>query len=788
MKKIILTLIASLTFIWAFSQDMTQTVKGKIIDIDNHMPLIGAAIVVIDSDPLIGTTTDIDGNFKLENIPVGRQSFKISYLGYETAYRKDVAIGSGKEVILNIEMKESVMKVKEVVITGNKNKGKANNSMAHTSVHQISVEETSRIAAGINDPARTAQSLAGVATSDDENNELVIRGNSPRGILWRMEGIEIPNPNHFSNGEGGSGGAISALSTQVLANSDFYTAAFPAEYGNALSGVFDLKLRKGNSDKNEYALQLGILGAQLAAEGPFSKKSDASYLINYRYSTLTMFSAIGIDISGGDIIPEFQDVSFKIYVPTKNAGNFSIWGLGAISTAGRNPFGDTSLWVYNGDSYGENEKHKMGVTGITHNYLLKNNKSYLRTVAAVSFNQNLYLLDSVNHSFKETTLNDNNFSYHTASVNSYFNHKFNSKNVIRVGGIYTYQGFNLSAKSLNTTENVLEQLISNEGNTSYFETYMHLKHRFSEKFEMALGYHQTYLFLNEDLSLEPRMSFEYKINELHTINFCSGLHSRLEPISIYLAEKHLPNGEITLPNKNLGTSRAAHFVLGHNWILADNLRLKSEVYYQYLYDVPVQDNDTTGTISSLNFATGFTNELMVNKGTGKNYGIELTLEKFFSDNYYFMATASIFDSKYTMPDGTERNTRYNCNYIFNATGGKEFMVGKDKQNVLGVNIRTIWKGGQRIIPVDFENSIKEGEEVLVYEDAFENRTSDYFRVDLGVSFRKNKPKYSWIVSLDLQNATNRLNVYTQYYNPVEERVENYYLLGLLPVLNYRLEF
>ena len=283
MKTTFTILFAFLTLTIA-AQDYTQTVKGTVIDMDTRVTLPGANILLVGSDPLVGATTDIDGNFKLEKIPVGRQSFKASFMGYEDVVVSEILVATGREVAINIEMKQSVTKLAGVTVRAKNNKSEPINHMASVSATQLTVESTSRVAAGINDPGRTAQSFAGVSSADDENNELVIRGNSPRGMLWRMEGIEIPNPNHFSNGEGGSGGGVCALSTQVLANSDFFTGAFPAEYGNALSGVFDLSMRNGNSEKREYALQLGVMGVQAALEGPIRKGSEASYLFNYRYS------------------------------------------------------------------------------------------------------------------------------------------------------------------------------------------------------------------------------------------------------------------------------------------------------------------------------------------------------------------------------------------------------------------------------------------------------------------------------------------------------------------------
>jgi hypothetical protein len=789
MKRIIVLLTIGLVPVLLMAQELTQTVKGKITDADTKGPLPGANIVMLNGGNMLkGTAADANGNFKIENVPLGRQSFKITFLGYEDVILNEIMVGSGREVVLNIEMKESVADLDEVTVYAYDDKSEPINQMATVSATQITVESTSRIAAGINDPGRTAQSFAGVSSADDENNELVIRGNSPRGMLWRMEGIEIPNPNHFTNGEGGSGGGVSALSTQVLANSDFFTGAFPAEYGNALSGVFDLKLRRGNYEKNEYAFQLGVLGAQAALEGPLKKGSEASYLFNYRYSTLKLLSKVGIDISGGDIIPEWQDLSYKFYIPTKKAGYFSVWGLGGISSAGSTVIRDTSKWVYRSDRYQDTENHQLGIAGITHNYLFANSKTYIKTVAAFSHTKDGVTVDSLNYDLKPSTYEDDNFTYNTFSVNSIVNHKFNAKNVLMGGIIFHNRGYNLDVMKLNDEAGKLERQIKSKGSTQVFESYLQWKYRLSENVDINSGLHYTYLALNKDYSIEPRLGIRWDLNNQHRINFGAGLHSKIEPISIYLAERELSNGSIVRPNEELKITKAAHAVLGYNWNFAHDFRLKTEVYYQYLYDVPVDPNDTTNTISALNFSSGFTNEKLTNQGTGKNYGVEFTLEKFFSNNWYLLTTASLFESKYTMPDGIERNTMFNSKYIYNLVGGKEFNVGKNKQNVLGTNIRGMLRGGYRTVPVNIQASIAQNKEIRDYDRAFETKAPDYFRVDVGVSYRRNKTNWAWVLSLDLQNATNRLNIWDEYYSPDTKKMETSYMVGMVPVMNYRVEF
>lgn len=307
-----------------FSQ--TQTVRGTIVDLDAQVPLIGATIQLISNNP-VGTTSDIDGKFQLDNIPTGRQSFVVQYLGYETQKLEELVVTPSKEVVLNIKLKESVAQLNEVIVQASSNGHEALNEMSMISARSMTIEELNRQPANFYDPARMALGFSGVTSAgDDESNEIVVRGNSPAGILWRIEGIEVSNPNHFSEA-GTAGGGISMLSTNAMGTSDFFAGAFPAEFGNALSGVFDIKLRNGNNNTTEAAAQIGLLGLNAAVEGPLKKGYGGSYLINYRYSTLGIIESLGVIESGGGN-PDFQDLSFKVRLPTKKAGTFSLFGLG----------------------------------------------------------------------------------------------------------------------------------------------------------------------------------------------------------------------------------------------------------------------------------------------------------------------------------------------------------------------------------------------------------------------------------------------------------------------------
>lgn len=793
----LLLLCFSLTLI---AQKPIQTLRGQVSDKDTQFPLIGATITLLNTNPMIGSTSDIDGQFRLEKIPVGRYDLRISYLGYQDFYINQLLIGSGKEVILNIELQESVEELETVtVIASEQNKGKANNEMAMVSARSFSVEETGRFAAGFSDPARMAQSFAGVSATSDQSNEIVIRGNSAKGLLYQIEGIEIPNPNHFSSGEGSSGGGVSILANTVLSNSDFFTGAFPAEYGNALSGVFDIKLRKGNNEKREFALQAGILGIQAALEGPFIKKSKASYLFNYRFSSLGLLNAIGFEVGDAVVVPKYQDLSFNINIPTKHLGRFTIFGIGGLSDGGTSALRDSTKWVYSSDREELGRIRKMGVIGFTHTFLFKNNKTYLKTIGAYSIEDDIFKRDRLDDNYNLQFLFKDNFVNSTARGKIIVNHKFNAKHILKAGVSYDWMDFRSALESPNingTSVGIYQQM-----ETDLVQAFIQWHYRPINELEITTGIHETTFILNNNHALEPRFGARWQFNPRMNIAYGLGLHSKLEPISLYYKNLTLPlpdpififeegNSFLFSPQTSLRLTQSVHNVLSYNWNFAKDFRLKVELYHQLVFNVPIS-SDSSSVLSTLNF-NSFDREFdkgdMINSGRGENYGIELTVEKFFSKQYYFLFTASLFQSKFKNLDNIWRNTRFNRNYIFNLLGGKEWSLGQNKEHILGLNFKILYAGGERFSPIDLAASLAAGTEISLQNQIFEGRIPDYFRVDASMSYRWNQPKFSLVTTIDVQNVLNRFNISETYFDLEAQRILSINQLGILPVLNLRVEF
>ncbi len=790
MKRLILLLSFLMPFL-STAQEITQTIRGQIKDRQSGMPLPGASIVLLNSQPINGTVSDVEGYFTLKGIPVGRQSLQLSMLGYEPVYFNNLVLTSAKELYLEVAMLERIDQLDEVIVRADKKPNEAINEFALVSARQFSVDEATRYAGAWNDPARMATNFAGVSSSGDVRNDIVVRGNSPSNVLYRLEGIPVPNPNHFGT-FGGAGGAISMISQNMLANSDFMTGAFPSEYGNVIGGVFDINFRKGNSQKREHGVQLGMRGIELTSEGPISKKNNASYLANYRYSTLGVFDALGLDI-GVPAVPEYQDVSFKIDIPAGlKYGRFSVFGLG----------GQANINLYDSevedpeDFFSQDQpsdiynKTQSGVLGIGHEYFF-NQKTSGKLILALAGASDRYTSDTLNApDFNSTSRNsEGTFEERKLSVFYKINHKLNTRNVLQAGVLAEIANSNFQESTY--TNGFYQKITNYNGSIRLYQAFADWQHRFTDQLSMNIGTHFQYHDLTESRAIEPRAGIKWAFSKNKSLSFGTGLHSQTLPAYAYFIQERTQNGDVIQKNRNLEFMRSNHYVLGYNHLINPNLRLKVESYYQYLFNIPVEQMASPfSAINTGNDFNGFPDDtdVLVNEGTGTNIGVEITLEKFFSRNYYFLITSSLFDSKYKGSDGVLRNTAFNQNYVFNALAGKEWVIGKADNKILGLNVRLNWTGGRPYVPVNRQLSQNTGATQLITDRAYSERYNDYFRTDLKLSYTINKARLAHQVSIDIQNVTNNQNLFQEIYNVTTDRFTREYQQGFLPEIQYKIMF
>jgi hypothetical protein len=808
MKPFILTLfIIAVISTLASGQKLTQTVRGSINDADSKLPLIGAIVTIPGSNPLIGTTSDLEGKFRLGNIPIGRISLHISYISYEAKTISNIEVNSGKEVVLDINLTASAFRLAEFNVKSAK-KGEARNDMAMLSSHTISVEETKRFTGGMDDPARVASSYAGVACTPDGSSDIIVRGNSPKYLQWRLDGIEISSPYHLDD-QNASVGALTALNNSLLATSDFYTGAFSPEYGNVLSSVMDVKLRKGNNEKFEAACGVGFMGTDITLEGPFKKGYAGSYLVNYRYSTVTVLRKLGlVDIPGMDHY-NYQDATFNVVLPTKKAGTFSLFGLGGVDGfLMKNSSMIPGLSIKDatiGKDYDKNTF--LSNLGLSHTLSINTN-SYLKTSLSYSatgmdddiFEGNIikqynslgeFVSDSVTnkmHTFKSRIVNS---AYRSAII---YSNKLNVKNKIQIGAKFTVSKNNYNQDIYNYQDSALVNVTDFNKSISTLNNFVNWKHSFNDDISVVAGMHNMNVLLNKKSTLEPRVAVTWKINSTNSIHAGYGKYSTMESVHNYFTKVKLADGSTIEPNKNLGLLKADHYVLGYEKRFSENLMAKVEAYFQHLYNLPVENNDTS-YYATINESIDYRYVALVNKGTGKNYGIELTLERFFDKKYYFLFNASLFDSKYKSLEGVERNTQYNGNYIVNVLCGREFKYfGKKQNKILALNAKVFLGGGKKYIPLlrDAQGNVAvdpKNDRYWDYKKAYDNRLDNLFMLNMSVSYKINKAHLTHEIFLDLLNLTNNQARISEYYDPAKPNKIGYTKqFTFLPNLMYRVYF
>ncbi len=809
MKKLFLTtLVIALFAIQAFSQKLSQTVRGTIIDNDSKLPLIGATVIIPGTKPLMGTATDINGKFRLENIPIGRIKLQLSYMGYEAKTISDIIVNSGKEVVLDFAMQESVAKMNEVIVKAHK-KGEAINDMAMISARSVSLEETGRYTGGMSDPSRVVSNFAGVACTGDGSSDIIVRGNAPKYMQWRLDGIEITSPYHFDD-QNASFGALTALNNDLLATSDFFSGAFSPEYGNVLSSIFDVKLRTGNNEKFEAAAGIGIMGTDLTLEGPFKKGYTGSYLVNYRYSAISLIKKLGlVDVPGA---LDYQDATFKVVLPTKKTGTFSFFGLGGLNDFSMKNMNNSDLstpgGIKNADISRDYDKSaNLENIGMNHT-LTVNNNSFIKTSLSYSkngFNDDVFETrtikkynstgEYVNDSVGERTPTFNsriaNSAYRGAIT---YNNKFNAKNKIQIGTKYTLSVYDFDQSMFNPAAAALLKVTDFRQNVSSVNNFISWKHCFNENITIIAGLHNMNVLLNNESTFEPRLAVNWKLNATNSFHVGYGNHSQMEKIQNYFTRITQPDGSVTEPNKNLGLLKAHHYVAGYEKQLTEQLVAKAEIYYQDLYNLPVENNDTS-YYATLNEGIDYRYVDLVNKGKGKNYGLEITVERFFDKNYYFLINATLFESKYKSLEGVWRNTQYNGNYLCNILFGKEFKnLGKKLNQTLAINTKVFFGGGKKYIPLlrDANGNVavdQANNRYFDYKKAYESSIDDVYQINLSVSYKFNKQKATHEIFIDLMNLTDNKPRMSEYYDESKPGNIGYREgFGFFPNVMYRVYF
>lgn len=781
---LIICLLTCHAVLLSAQQMPVQSVRGKVVDKASQSPLTGANITILTTDPLMGASADQQGNFVITNVPTGRHRIQASFIGYLTITFENQMVTSGKELVLNIEMEENPVQGKEVEIIAQQRKDQPVNPMSMISARSFTIEETSRYAGSYGDPARMAANYAGVVSTRDNRNDIVVRGNSPYSMKYHIDGMEILNPNHFG-ATGTTGGPVTILNTNLLANSDFLTGAFPAEYGNALSGIFDIHLRNGNAGKREYWGEVGFNGLEFGLEGPFKTGGNATYLAAYRYSFTSLLEAMGIRLEES---ANYQDLSFRLNFPTKKAGVFRLTGLGGPSKISlKDSDQPQSKWIF--DDHGEDlvTRSRLIAIGASHTYFFNNDtrlQSYISfTSSGIETTIDTFELASegtFRWAGEATAENKLSASSHLVS-------KLDSRNTIEGGLIYDYYMVNYL-----DSQYVHHQYIyytDARENMSFCRAYANFQHRFGPKVNASMGVHFQYLTLNGSFSAEPRLSIKWDVTPVSALSAGFGLHSQMVPTMLYFTQALQDDGKYIQTNRDLDFLRSLHAVMGYDYLVTEHLRIKTEAFYQELYKIPVKQS--IPQYSVINEGLDYyilRYDSLVSSGTGTNYGIDLTVERFLYRNYYFLFTASFYRSDYQGYDKVKRNTAFDNRFVLNAVGGYELPFGKLKNQFFVLGLRATWTGGRPYLPYDPEKTVTEGQVEYDWDNAYKVRFDDYARCSLRVGYRRNVSHANILLYLDLQYRSNYTNIDLYRIDVKTGEIVQGYSMGFYPMATWRIQF
>lgn len=797
MKSYILFFLVLFHFCYVTAQS-TQSISGRVIEFGTLSPLPYAKVEVLNSDHK--TVTDSLGYFTISDVPIGRINLKVTSFGYKTAFLTNLELLVGKQLMLTIELTEELTALDEVTIVSS-DKQYSFNEMSKVSRRTFSIEESKRYAGSLNDVQRMASSFAGITTANDKVNDIIVRGNTPSGMLFRLDGMNIPNPNHWSM-PGSAGGTVSMLNNNVLRNSDFLTGAFSAEY-DAFSGVFDLKSRNGNHNKHEFLAQVGFNGLEAGAEGPISKKSRSSYLFNYRKSLLELI-ALMVDFGTGTAVPKYQDAFLKLNFPTKKAGTFTFLANGGTSNIHFVPVKDkVEGYTYEDLRSGSN----TGVVGVSHFITPKSKVSYSTTlmmsgVFSKSVIDNVRLETGTSNVVSEPFVH-NTFLDAKIELAHAIHIKQDAKNYFKLGTYIDYFHGDYAQDLYSSHHPMLpkswSRMIDFKGNYLQTNVYFSYLHKFNDAIELVSGLAYKYQTLTNAQVLEPKLSASFKTGEKGAISVGSGLYSKAPSLlHVNVVEKEFDSFGNELSSNKFNTQlkymKSLHFVVGYDYFITKNLHIKSEVFYQRLLDVisaKYKDDSTTynnlyTSLNDFSFAFDAVPTRLGNNGMGENYGIELTIEQFLNKGFYYLITSSLFNSRYQAIDKVWRNTRFNSNFIVNGLVGKEFVV-KPKFKIL-LDFKVSYMKGNRFIPLLEAESAQAQKAVYDYGNAYTNKLPDFFRMDVRLGFKFQGKKISQEMAFELQNLSNRRNVYMQQYDPNSNSIKTLYQNGILPMGLYRLYF
>jgi len=747
--RFILAITAFLSAISVFAQ--SGTLKGRVIDELSNEPVPFSNVAL--QETTYGAVSDIDGNYEITGIEPGLYNVQASFVGYKTKTIFEVEVFAAKPTVLNIPMEAGATNLEAVEIT---TEVFERNAESPVSLQQIGTNEIQRNPGGNRDISRALQILPGVASSLSFRNDIIIRGGAPNENRFFLDGVEVPVINHFAT-QGSSGGPVGILNVNFIQNVDFYSGAFPANRGNALSAVLEFTQKDGNTEGLKGNFTLSATDVGLTLDGPLSDKT--TFIASVRRSYLQfLFGVIGLPF-----LPTYNDAQFKVKHRINEKNEITFIGLGALDQFELNESAAQDA---------ETEEEKQEINYILGNLPVNNQWNYTLGANYKHFSekgfQNVVL--SRSHLNNKAEKYEQNIELPENLILNYeseeIENKFRVEHTQRTKGWRLNAGINLedvtySNSTFNQTSvdtSLLTVDFSSEINFQRFGFFGSINRSFlEERLLLSFGLRTDWNNWAESMSnpidqLSPRFSLSYSITSEFSFQANVGRYYQLPPYTVLGFRDN--SGDLVNRDNGVTYIQSDHYVAGFQYVFPSNTKISVEGFYKDYANYPFTTRDS---INLANLGADFGvigNEPVVSIGNGRSYGLEFLIQRKLYNGLFGIAALTLVRSEFTDKDGDFVPSAWDNQFILSLTAGKKFA----KNWEIGTRVQVL--GGPPFTPVDAETSSlipvwnRNNRGIPDYNRLNEERAPVSYQVDFRIDKKYFFEKWSLNLYIDVENITN----------------------------------
>jgi outer membrane receptor for ferrienterochelin and colicin len=754
--------------IFADTQIRKGKIKGIVTDADTKAPLVGANVMIKDSQR--GAATDENGMFVINEVPIGNYIIQFNYMGYKDYIKTDIIVRSKRITYCNVELNPSVMET-DVIVVSSGYFSKTEDSP--TSTVNFSAEEIRRAPGSAGDVSRIIFGLPSVAKVSDAQNALIVRGGSSFETGFYIDNIEVPNINHYPE-YGSSGGPIGMLNVDLIKDVNFYSGGFSSIYNDKMSAVMELSFREGNRDEYDGQLDFSFAGAGLVGEGPIGS-GKGSWLLTLRKSYLDLIvEAIG---QSKNAVPNYGDMQAKIVydLNTNHKITFlDILGIDEIhnsrESALEDEMGAYSDYILLKNTAGLNWRYLWNKKGYS-------NTSFSHTLTSfdyVSYDTRVYRDSSFEKKIFDFKPHEHEYKFR--NINSII---LNTNHKVQIGAEAKYLSYYQDNYYGEYNDDIGREIpafkIDDKLSVTQFFGFFNYNWRIVPKIAINPGLSVSHFTYNENTYLSPRLNISYKMSDKTNVYTATGLYYQNLPISLLVQNES---------NKDLKDPKAYHYIVGMSHLLTENTKLTIEVYDKEYKNLPIDPLLPTFCVLDqiVRYGMYYNPNLLEDSGTAYTRGIEFMVQKKLAQDIYGMISASYFRAKYRDYNGFWRNRDYDNRLTLNFEGGYK------PNNKWEFSLRWIYAGGRPYTPFDegASETISRG----VYDASFtnENRLPDYHSLDIRCDRRYNFSGSNLIMYFAIWNTYGRNNISMYYWDGMKNKKVAVKQWSLLPIFGLEFEF